>query len=62
MTRNFHVYDSVKGRYDMIFNRYLLTDLWLNIKLSEHVIKADDGPLKWSTEPMVDLGTYELKN
>ena len=39
VTWNFHVDDSAKGRYDMILSRYLLTELGLNLKFSEHVIK-----------------------
>ena len=53
--------ESAKSRYDMILGRDKLTELGLNLKLSEHVIKLDDGPLKGSTAPMVDLGTYQLK-
>ena len=60
MTWYYHVDDSTKGRYDMILVRDMLTALELNKKLSEHVIKSDGGPLKGSTSPMVDLGTYEL--
>ena len=33
----------------------------LNIKFSEHVIKADAGPLTVSTATIVDLGTYIFK-
>ena len=43
-TWNFNVDDSAKGRYNIILGRDLLTELGLNIKLSEHVIEADDGP------------------
>ena len=32
VTWTFHVYDSSKGRYDMILGRYPLPDLGLNIK------------------------------
>ena len=46
------------GRYNMILGRALLTELGLNLKLSEHVIKADGGPLKGLTAPMVNLGAY----
>ena len=53
--------NSAKGRYDTILGRYILTPLALNIKFSEHVTKADDGPLKLFMAPMVDLGTYNLK-
>ena len=31
------------------------------MKLSDKVIKADDGTLKGSKTPMADLGTYEFK-
>ena len=55
MTRKYHVYNSTKGRYGIILGRYLLRELGSIIKLSEHVIKVDDGPFKWSTTPMIDL-------
>ena len=45
----------------MILGQDILTELVFNLKLSEHVIESDDGIFKGSTEPMVDLGTYELK-
>ena len=61
VTWNCHVDDSSKGRYDIILGRYLLTELGLNQKLSEHVIKVDDGTLNRFTTPMVDLGTYTFK-
>ena len=50
-----------KGGYFIILGRYILTEWGLNIKLSDHVIEVDDGPLKGSTEPMVDMGTFKLK-
>ena len=56
-----HVDDSAKGRYNLILGRYLLTESGLDLKLSEHVIKADDRPFKGSKIPMVDLGTYIFK-
>ena len=34
----------------------------MNLKLSEQLIKADDGPFKGSTTPMADLGTYVFKD
>ena len=45
----------------MTLGQNLLTELGLNLKLSEHFIKADDGPFKGSTAPIFDLGTYEFK-
>ena len=45
----------------MILGREILTELGLNLKLSEHVIKAYDGPFKGSIKPMVDLGIYIFK-
>ena len=44
----------------MILGRYILTALGLNIKFSDNVIEADDGPFKGSTAPMVDLGMYSF--
>ena len=41
--------------------RYLLKELRLNLKFSEQILEADDGPLKQFMAPMVDLGTYEFK-
>ena len=61
MTWKCHVDDSTKGRYDMILGQYLLTELGLNLKFSDHAIEADDGTFIGSTTPMVDLGTYEFK-
>ena len=46
----------------MILGGYVLTEPGLKLKLFEHVIKADDGTLKGSTPPMVDLGTYVFKD
>ena len=59
---NFHVDDSVKGIYDMILGRDILTSLGLNLKFSYHVIEAGDGTFKGSTSPMVYLGEYEFKD
>ena len=50
LTCNFHVDDSVKGRYDMILGRDLLTALGLNVRFSDHVIESYDGTLKVSTK------------
>ena len=56
-----HVDESTKGIYDVILERYILTELGLNFKLSDLVIKAGDGTFKGSTVPMFDWGTYEFK-
>ena len=45
----------------MILGRDILTELWLNLKNSYHVIEADDGPFIGATEPMVDFGAYVFK-
>ena len=42
--RNFHVYDSDQGRFDVILGRDILTDLESNLKYSYHVIESYDGP------------------
>ena len=46
----------------MILGRDRLTELGLNSKFSEHVIKSDGGPFKGSTTTMVDLGKYLFKD
>ena len=61
VTRNVHVDESTKSRYVMILGRHLLTALGLNTKLSEHIIKGYDIPLKGLMTSMVDLSTYEFK-
>ena len=45
----------------MILGRDILTALVLDLELSDYIIETNDGPIKGSTEPMVDLGTYEFK-
>ena len=45
----------------MILGWYISIELALNLKLSEHVIEADDRPFEGSTTLMVDLGTYVFK-
>ena len=57
-----HVVDSAKDRYDLILGRDLLSELGLNFKFSEHVIEAYDGPFKGFTTPIVNLGTYVIKD
>ena len=61
VTWNFHVDEYAKVRYDMILGKYLITELGLNLKFSEHVIESGDGPFNGSTNSMVDLGTYIFK-
>ena len=56
-----HLDDSDKGRWDIILGTNILTELVLNLKLSEHVIEADGGPFKGSITPMIDLGMYIFK-
>ena len=62
MAWNCNVDDSAKGRYDMILGIVLLSVLGLNIKLLDHFIEENDGPVKASNAPMVDMGTYEFKD
>ena len=38
------------------------SELRLNFKVSEHVIKAGNKPLKGSTATTVDLGTYDFRD
>ena len=45
----------------MILGRDRLTELWLILKFSEHVVEADDEHFNRSTTTMVDLGTYTFK-
>ena len=58
MTWKFHVDDSTKGRNDIILGQYLLTELGLNLKLSEHVTKSGDGTFKGYTTHMVYLSMH----
>ena len=62
VTCNFHLGERAEGRYDMILGRYVLTALVINLKLSDRIIEADDGPLKGLTAPIVDLGMCEIKD
>ena len=57
-----HMDDPAKGRYNIILGRYLLPELGLNLKLSEHVIEAHDQNVKRYTTPMVNLGMYIFKD
>ena len=61
LTCNCHVNDFSKGICNMILGRDILTALGLDLELSDYIIETNDGPIKGSTEPMVDLGTYEFK-
>ena len=57
-----NVDDSDKGRYDMILGQYILPELGLNLKFSEHIIEAYGGPFNRSTTPIVDFGAYIFKD
>ena len=61
VTWNCHVDNYAKGRCDIILGRYLLIELWLNLKLSEHVVESVYVPLKESRVPMVNLGACLFK-
>ena len=50
-----------KSRHDMIFNRYLLTELILNLKSPKHIIKEGYGLFEGSSETMIDLDMYKFK-
>ena len=56
-----HISDSIKGRYNMILERYLWTELVINSKWSDHIIKSDDGNVKGSTTPIVNWVRTNLK-
>ena len=58
ITWEYHLDESTMIRYDIIWGCDLLIELGLNLKLSDHGIKSDDGLFKVSKTPMVDLGTY----
>ena len=44
----------------MILDRNILTEKGLKIEFSGCINKIDDVPLKGSTEPIVDIGMYDL--
>ena len=56
--------DSSKDRYDMILGTYILIELGLNLKFSEHIIESYDWICKQSTAPRVHLVTciFKLSN
>ena len=56
-----HVYESAKGRYDIILGTYPLKEFVLNIIFSKDVIEADEGPFIGAMAHMVDLGAYMFK-
>ena len=56
-----HLDDSARGSYGMILVIDILTELGLNIKISEHGIKADDSPFIGSSLTMFYLGAYVFK-
>ena len=53
---------SAKGRYDQILGRDILTELVLNLKCYNCIIRADGGHFIGATTPMVDLGAYLFKD
>ena len=55
------MYESTESMYNMIFCRYLITTLVLEIKLSEHVIAGGYGPYERCTASMGDLDAYRYK-
>ena len=60
-TCKFHVDGSFKDVYDIILGKYLWTELGLHLKLSEHVIEADNVTFQGSTTPMFGLVTNAFK-
>ena len=46
----------------MILGKYILNELGLNLKLSEHVIKAYDIPFEGYTTPMLYFGMHVFKD
>ena len=61
MKWGFRMDDSAIDTYNMVLCGDLLTALGTNRKCFEDVIEESDRPLKGSTAPMIDLGTYESK-
>ena len=57
-----HVDEFAKCRYDMILIRDILIEQGLNIYTSEQLIEEGEGPLKGSTSPIIDFGTYKFKD
>ena len=62
MTWDCHVDGSTKVGYNMIMDRYLLTELESNLKLSKHIIESEDGNLKGSRTTMVDFSSCKFKD
>ena len=62
VTWHCHVDESDKGRYNMTLGQDILKELGLNLKCSEHVVEADDGPFKGSTTSMFDFDTCMFKD
>ena len=46
----------------MTLGQDILKELVLNLKCSEHVVEADDGPFKGSTTSMFDFDTCMFKD
>ena len=56
----FHVDESVNGRYDMILGKDLINSLVLDLKLSENVIICGEGPCEGYLAPMFDASNYNF--
>ena len=62
MTWDCHVDNSVKGSYDVILGKDILTALVLNLKFSEHLLESNGGTLKGAISLIVYLDAYEFKD
>ena len=58
VTWRYYVDESAKILYGMILGRYLLKQLVLNLKLSDHIIEAYYGSFKGYTTSMIDLSAF----
>ena len=61
VTRNFHLGDSSKGRYNMILGIDRLKIIRITFKWSDDVVKVYGGTFKESMAPMVGLGMHKFK-
>ena len=56
-----HMDNSTEIRYAMTLGQYLLSELGLNLKFSNHVIKEGDGPFKRCSASTFHLDMHEFK-